>query len=175
MRFKILLLCFTLGLTCCNKPQNKTIKKFKDIKGYFLKEASRLQKSNHPILKTANQNGTSITKIILIGNWANELASFIESDINKSSWKNSYRLTISKGIIEYIALDDNLKTQKITIYESPNHAIKSVDIINRTKNALYNSEELLKYIPDSVYQITKNQHVLLMNNQQYKIEGRFKH
>lgn len=173
MQLKNLLLCFTLGLTCCNEPQGKTLNMFTDIKGYFIKEAFRLQKHNHSIKKRVIQNGITETKSMVIIKWMNELSPFIESDINKLSWEKSYHISKSEGLIEYTALDDNLKTQKIKITEYPNHSIKAIEIANRSKNILYNSEEILKYIPDSMYQITKNQHVLLLGDNNYKIEGDF--
>lgn len=173
MHIKNLFLCFTLGLICCNKPQSKTSIKLIDLKGYFLKEASRLQKQNTPIHKTVTQNGITETKNISVIKWVNELSLFIESDINKPAWENSYLVKKSNRSIQYIALDTNLKTRKIVVIQDLNQKIIAVEITNQTKNILYSSEERLKYIADSVYQIDKSQHILLIGDTQYKIEGQF--
>lgn len=173
MNLKNLFWCFTLGLVSCNEPQSKPLDKYVDLKGYFLKEALRLQKLNKTVLKTVAHNGHSESKIISSIKWVKELSLFIESDINKIAWEKRYRITNSSQSVRYDALNSDLKTQRIVINYGANHSINSVEIINKTQNFLFDSEEKLKYFPDSIYQINKSQHVLLVGDNQYDIKGTF--
>ncbi|HEY0670375.1 MAG TPA: hypothetical protein VGD22_19490 [Sphingobacteriaceae bacterium] len=174
MRILILLfICFTI----CACGDKSTTDKFTggeyfDLKGFFEKESLRLNRLHIPVVKTVSRNHNSETKKVQV-NWENELALFIESDINKPAWKNSYRKVSNGSSIEYTALEDNLKSRKIRIIRIADR-VKSIHITNRTANLLYTSTEDLAYLPDSVYIIKKEQSVKMLGTNQYVITGRLR-
>lgn len=170
-----ILIFLCLGLSSCTYPTASKSEDatYFDLKGFFEKESLRLNKMKQPIQKTVSRNGIQETKAVQT-DWAKELSLFTESDINKSAWKNSYlKRTKKSGIIEYIALEDKLKTRRIEISKSGTR-IKSIRILNRTSNFLYKSTETLAYFPDSIYVINKDQQVQLLGKNTYLITGRFK-
>ena len=168
------ILIFTLFLSCSgNKEDIKSAGTYFDLKSFFGKEASRLQALNPEINKSVSRNSLEQIKKVSGINWKSELTLFIESDINKPAWKKSYKVIRRNDDIIYKSLDDNLKTREIRISRNKNGTVQKIIVKNHIKNSLYQSSEKLIYIPDSLYQIDKHQHVLIIGNNQYRISGRF--
>ena len=61
-----------------------------DLKEFFRADSARLTRLNPAVNKTVTHNGVTETKVVHIGNWNQELNLFIQSDINRPAWKNSY-------------------------------------------------------------------------------------
>lgn len=139
---------------------------------YFKEEAKRLSSLSKPILKEVSRNSSAETKTIKIDNWEKEFGLFIESDINKLSWKDSYQEIKNQDTISYISTDPELRTQKIVLIKN-DQEITEIRIENVTKNLLYNSVEKLSYYPDSLYLIEKKQDVVLLGSNEYRITGVF--
>lgn len=141
-----------------------------DLKGFFTAEASRLNRLHNTVVKTATHNGVTQTKKVHITNWDRELDLFINSDINRPAWKNSYTITNSGDFIIYRAKYPELKMHQMLIKKEKGN-VKWILIFNSAKNMLYQTSEKLSYFPDSLYIIDKDQHVRLMGNNNYKIKG----
>ncbi|MBW4891409.1 hypothetical protein KXQ82_16900 [Mucilaginibacter sp. HMF5004] len=157
------------------KDDNGKLKYF-DLKKYFNNEAARLTRQYQHINKTVSYNGQQETKNVTIKHWQQELNSFIESDVNKAAWKDSYIQKAEHAYaISYIALDTTLHTRRIEIFFEPrnNTKVEKIEISNFTSNMLYKTKEQLVYVPDSIYVIEKNQKVRLLGNNDYKITGKF--
>lgn len=141
-----------------------------DIAGYFRSQTVALAKQNLFVNKTAVHNGQSQTRKVKIGNWEGEFEQFINSDINKPAWQQSYVITQGNGLTIYKANNPGLKTQKI-ILKQQDGKLMWIYIYNHNKNLLFESYEDLAYYPDSVYVIKKWQHVKLMGVNKYEIRG----
>jgi len=167
---------FTLLLAASCKPDvkqsNGTLKYF-DLAGYFKAEAARLSKSAKPVVKTVNYNGQTETKTILIKNWPRELDLFISSDINKAAWKDSYNISKNGDSVVYTTIDTNLHTRRIVLWLKQDK-VTGLAISNFTKNMLYQTNEKLRYYPDSIYYIEKHQRVKLLGTNNYQITGKFR-
>ncbi len=166
----VLSVCFLWG---CDAPKKNTSNSYADVKGFFSSEAKRLQKLNPEVKKIVSRNDSLESKIIKNIDWQAELGLFSESDINKPAWKTSYTESNQARTTVYTALDDDLRTRKIILLKSPGGKIVKVQIFNFTENILYKSSERLLYIPDSVYEITKQQKVWLIGQNRYLIKGLF--
>jgi hypothetical protein len=160
------------GLQSCrpDKTQANGTLKYFDVAGYFKADTSKLQKLNPAVNKTVLHNGTSENKTVHIPNWGQELNLFIQSDINRPAWKNSYSVLNTDSLIIYTAKTPDLRTTKIMIRKD-NNRVKWLVIYNHTKNLLYETREKLSYFPDSAYQIEKSQHVKLMGKNLYMVKG----
>lgn len=165
------LILLMLTLVSCAEPAERSVRSYMDIKGFFESEASRLTEKSARVNKTVRRNEVSETKNGLSVDWKNELALFIESDINKPAWRDSYKIIEDSSSISYMALDTALRTRSIHIQKGPNGRLLHISINNETKNNLYQSSEALSYAPDSSYTIKKNQAVLLLGNNMYTITG----
>lgn len=164
----IVTLLFVAG---CSQPAPKTRPPYEDLKGFFDAEAQRLTRANPGVFKTVARNDASETRSVKDIDWETELSLFAESDINKPAWLDSYKVTSGAGKTIYQASDSTLKTREISIGKDPQGKIRTVEILNRTQNMLYSSTEQLLYVRDSLYQIRKHQHVAVMGDNRYFING----
>lgn len=172
--------CFLAGyllfsLTSCqpSEPKKNQVNNYFDLKKYLNEEATQLAKRFPQIRKSVSRNGETENKIVTIKNWPAELSLFIESDINKPSWRESYRKEISGNFKIYTALDKSLRTRKIVI-KQVNEQMEWILIENYTKNELYSTIEKLSYFPGSHYEIRKEQSVRFLGTNNYVITGWFK-
>jgi hypothetical protein len=147
--------------------------KFFGIKEYFTNEARRLTALKPKVIKTVSYNGKHESKSISINNWLREFSFFLESDINKPSWKDSYSVKTNPDSIVYNAVDTTLYTRKLVVNLNGGKVV-SIMILNRTKNLLYKEKEELLYYPDSVYLISKVQHTIFLGTNNYNISGKLR-
>lgn len=144
------------------------------LENYFRQEASRLQRLAPRVAKTVSKNGAPESKEISIANWEREFALFIEADINKPAWRNSYRIDSTANTVQYTSSDPALRTTRITIAKHTDGTISHIGITNSIGNMLYQTDEQLDYYPDSLYRIIKQQHVRVIGNSHYVVTGRLK-
>jgi hypothetical protein len=171
---KILLISFLLlGCTpSTKKDEVRTIYYF-DLKSYFQNLADSLNKTNQFIEKTVAKNEVKEEKNIKITDWKNEFALFIDADINKSAWKDSYTKDSTASSINYTAKNEDLKTRSISIFMD-NGKPKQIVIKTRVDNLLYHGEETLIYNDGAFYEIKKHQKVILLGLNDYRILGKLK-
>ena len=174
---KILLKAFAVILLlsgCLSAEKENTFNQiyYFDLKTYFTKTATELNKKKPLVNKTVSKNELSENKKIKINDWKIELALFIDADINKKAWKESYSKDSSATKIIYTAKEADLKTQKIEI-DLKNGLPVKFKIITKMDNLLYHSTEELEFYPDSVYSINKHQKVTIVSQNNYLIKGFF--
>lgn len=172
MRYTFILAILILS-ACAGQKEEKAVKTYMDVKGFFDAEVSRLTSLNPEINKTVARNEASETRNMKNINWKTELSLFAESDINKPAWKDSYKIIKLSGKTVYLASDPGLRTREINITKDPEGRVRKITILNQVENMLYSSTEQLLYIPDSVYQISKQQHVAIIGDNRYFINGKF--
>ena len=164
-----------LALSACSNPDNMPhavqARSYFSLVDYFGKEATRLQQRNPEIIKTVAKNGEEERKKIKIADWEKEFALFIDADINKPAWRNSYRVDSTGSSVTYTSTDSTLRTKEIQITKSDAGAISHIRITNRVSNALYQTDEQLDYYVDSLYRIAKQQHVQIIGESHYTVTG----
>lgn len=173
LRWVVIILSASI-LTSC-KPENiqdGAKPKYFDIAGYFKADTAKLHKLNHLTLKTVVHNDSRQTKKVHIDDWGLELSLFIQSDINKPAWRDSYTIQTGKdNAVVYMAKTPELKTREIVITRNKDSSVKWIMIFNASKNILYQTTEVLAYYPDSAYTIKKSQHVRFLGTNNYFIRG----
>lgn len=143
-----------------------------DLQSYFKQEATRLNQARPLVEKTVMVNGEEEKKKLNIPDWQNELSVFADADINKSAWKGAFKVSkMTDGDI-YATDEDKIPVKEVRVFKKDNK-ITGIRIFMRTENYLYNSLDTLAYYPDSTYQISKVQHIRLLNKKAYKITGKF--
>ncbi len=168
-----LLVIVSLSSCVKNNTELDNEEYFFSLKNYFEGEANRLNVERPTILKEVKRNASAEEKSIQIQNWQNEFSLFIESDINKTGWKDSYQEVSHQDSLIYRSKDPKLRTQEIVIIKQ-DEQIKEISITNVIENYLYNSVEELKYYPNSFYEINKKQDVVILGSNTYYISGRFR-
>ncbi|NII83975.1 MULTISPECIES: hypothetical protein [unclassified Pedobacter] len=173
---KLYILVFALALFSCNQRKEaeaNTGLRYFDIKGYFGKEILRLQKLNPIVNKTVSVNGAAESKTSKIADWAKELAIFVNADINKISWKGSFKTKEQNGVDIYTSDHKKIPIKKVSITWKGQKAGK-IEIIIDNKNILYRSQDTLTYYPDSLYTIKKQQKIRLLKEKKYSVIGKLK-
>jgi len=173
---KLVILVFALAMFSCNQRKEaeaNTDLLYFDVKGYFGKEISRLQRLKPIVNKTVSVNGTAENKTAKITDWAKELAIFVNADINKTSWKGSFKTTAQNGVDIYTSDNRKIPVKKVSITWNGQKAGK-IEIIIDNKNILYQSQDTLTYCPDSLYAIKKQQKIRLLKEKKYSVIGKLK-
>jgi len=167
---------FAIALLSCNQrkaAEANTSFLYFDIKGYFGKEVARLQKLNSTVQKTVSVNGVTENKTTAITDWQKELAIFVNADINKTSWRGSFKIAKENGADVYTSDNKKIPVKKVVV-EKRDLKVNKVEIIIDNKNILYQSQDTLTYYPDSLYQINKQQKIRLLKLKKYLIIGKLK-
>lgn len=172
MRIGILLLLFIFFSSCSETEVKSSQKQYIDLKGIIEGEILKLKRSKTRVNKIVIYNGKSESSLNIRVKWEDELALFVESDINKSAWQNSYRVTETTGSTEIHTNDPNLKTKLILIRYNQKKEPTYIHIKNQTNNSLYETSETLTFIPDSLYTIIKDQKVILLGKNRFEITGK---
>ena len=171
MRFLILFLLL-YGCTEKIKPVNRN---YFDISGFFKKEAARLNDAGTGIIKSVETNDSNEVQTFDSINWMYELRPFIECDINKPAWSNSYKTdTISDHdvlSVIYTATED-IPFKKVQIRVKAG-VIHSVEIWKQRKNIYYNISEHYTYSPAG-YTISGGQKVRFLDKTEFIISATFK-
>lgn len=164
-----------LASVSCTTPNDMPLadhaQPYFSLTAYFKQEAAKLQQRSPTIAKTASKDGTIESHDIRITDWETELALFIDSDINKADWKNSYSIDSTESSLVYTRLDPELRTERIMVEKHVDGVVKHIGITNQVKNMLYQTTEQLDYYPDSLYRITKQQRVRIIGESNYVITG----
>jgi len=168
------IILFVLIIASCNGTEQRSPPRYIDLRKFFEDETVRFEKSKVKIDKSVSRNGVSERKKNISVDWKNEFSLFIESDINKPAWRNSYKITEDSRHILYAAIDSNLRTRSILMKKDGEGRLIQISIINQTRSSLYNSTENLRYVRDSMYTIIKHQDITLLGNNDYKIIGSLK-
>jgi len=176
MSKKFIFLVFALGLFACNQPKQPEVNTnvlYFDITGYFKQEATRLRNLNPEIVKEVSVNGLMEQKKMKISDWEKELAIFTNADINKASWKGSFKITKTPGTETYTSSNKRIPVKKVVI-QKQDSKVKRLEIIITNKNILYSSGDTLFYYPDSLYKIIKHQKIKLLKPKTYTVTGTLK-
>ncbi len=172
---QIALACAALSAVSCTSTDeaqvNNDVPAHFSLAHYFEQEAARLQQHSPTIAKTVSKDGETENRHTQITDWGNELALFVDSDINKAAWRGSYAVDSNATTVIYSSLDPALRTEKISIHRHGDGSIKHIEITNRTNNMLYQTTEQLDYYPDSLYRIAKQQRVRILGDSEYIITG----
>ena len=173
LNFRIAVLALVIFLASCKPDIHQSKNSYFNLSAYFAQQAQKYSKANFSVLKTVSRNGESETKTVKIENWPGELSVFSESNINKPSWKNSYKTTVSGDFTIYKALEPDLKTREILL-KKQNNKLVYVMIFNVVNNKLFQTREKLTFYPDSLYIIQRKQHVRFLGTSNYLITGKLK-
>lgn len=178
MKYYLVLSGILLFCNCCDlsstKSKNLSKRTFFDLKSYFIKEAAFLKANNFRIKKKIMLFEETEEHIYEVNDWEKELSLFIESDINKSSWKDRYSLDSTNNksgitLLHYQAKDEQLFTQVLDI-ELKNKKVHSIMIINRVSNNVYESQQYLTYFPGKSFNIKKTQEVSMFSKEDFQID-----
>lgn len=165
-------------LFSCGETKEKAFEKpYFDIKGLIEGEMTLLDSTQPEIRKSVSKDGATEEKTMRQINWKEELASFLEADINKPAWANSYTTqeedTDSTIITVYKTENDNPIKQLTVVQDKLTKRCTSFYAHKQVSNFLYSSTQELEYQPNRGYTISGGLKVNWVFNTDYLIEGKF--
>lgn len=174
MRLAGIGLLILLLSACAQKEQNKAQSEtYFNLRSYFEKEAERLNKLNLQLDKLVAIGENVEQKKVSIKDFNRELSTFINSDINKASWRGAFTVKKNRNSELYTTENEKIPVKRIEI-QYQNNRIRSIKIDIATQNILYRSSDRLAYFPDSLYEINKTQKIKLLKEKKYSVIGKFK-
>lgn len=180
-QFQLLLLFLLTTLLSCqgdlSGDSTSNQGDFFDLKNFFKTEFQQLA-DKHKVEKTTRINGVEETKQFDKINFEEELAVFLNSDINKISWLDKYQVDSVFNTqnllteIRYTAIDEKLRTKKMVITYAED-AVNSIYIRNASKNIITDAEQILDYSPKTGYQISSRQKVIFSPEKNLAVTVKF--
>jgi len=150
---------------------------FFDLRKYFQKEILYLEKSQSVVKKTVGLNGKESILPSATVSYAEELAPFANSDINKPSWKDKYQVDsiLADGRLEeirYVAIDPSLKTRELRI-GFKGGKVGSVWIRNSIHSIISESDQELAYERENGYSIKGRQAGRFADEKRFSVKVEF--
>lgn len=148
-----------------------------DLKAYFANQIKQIEATKTSLVKTVFLNGKQETKQLNNLNWQDEFALFINSDINRIAWRDSYSIDScsmqnNKTHLDYKAVDPDLRTQEIHIWLDTNtRQLDSLTIRNKVENVFYTLDENLYFAPQKSYRINAIQKARFVKLNTMQING----
>jgi hypothetical protein len=170
-------LIIALFSSCSDKPTITNVSEpFFDLKTFFIQERDKL-KDIKKTIKKASVDGVVEEKTVDSIDLEKELALFVDSDINKIAWQDKYKVDSlfsnnKLSQVDYLAKDDQLKTNQLTVYFN-NDDVDSIIIIRRITSLVANIEQHLKYVPSRGYSIKSRQETSLSSVHVLELDVQF--
>ena len=164
---KRLVYFISLCLFSCNQPQDKPqTPTYFPLKA-FMEQQIALLSAQKPLLnKMVEAEGQSDTTQTTAVDWTKELDLFVQADLNKPAYINSYTVSNEGNTTRYVVKNgESLPTQFLKITRDPvTQQPITVEALSRTENYLFTSQKQVSLVAS----INKDGKWRLA---QYRIEG----
>ncbi len=185
MRFSfapLALIFLGLSLSACQSGASTNASEQEDafffnLKKFFEAEIYRLGNTKVVGVKKVQFNQEKDETNPQVFNYAKELEVFVNSDINKLSWRDKYSgdTSLVAGKIQkivYKALDEHLKTREVIIQFNEGQ-VSDIRIENRLKSIIADAQQNLRYQPTRGYEIKGQQNMSAAGDASVGVEVTF--
>lgn len=166
-----------LLLSCENDKEVAFEKPYYDLKGFMETEIERLEKEQPTVEKTITTQGEQEKQTLGNINWKDELASFVDLDINKPSWRNSY-------VADTFATDTTITYMYTTVLDDhpicylrveldKNGKCLNIEGERKEDNFVYSIWQNLSYSPGDKYSIMGSQKFHFIFSTPYQVHAKF--
>jgi hypothetical protein len=176
MKKVIGLLTFCALLSACNEEiKENQVKKYFDLKGLIEKQTKTLNSQKPVVQKLVIISDSSESQSVKTIDWAKELELFIQADLNKPAFIQSYQVDSSSIGVKYTLKEtEKLPVKYLNIKRLGEDGI-SVEAFMNNNNYLYETERHLKLsiknneLTD--YQVDGFQKIVFGDKKVFKING----
>lgn len=165
-----------LFLNACGPNNSVSNSAYFDLKNYFIAEGDLHNSLHDKAQKILVKGDHSETRIFTINNWIDELTPFIESDINKPSWKNSFTVDSmvneNKIQVTYLNKDKSVPVKTLIIEKIDQH-ISKITIETEKENIFYSAKSTMEYTPALGYLIKNRQKSFLSDPDDFELKVNF--
>lgn len=172
--FGLLLVCALLS-ACNPEIKEGKINRYFDLKGLIETQIKTLNTQKPFVQKTIVMSEKSESQLVKSIDWAKELELFIQTDLNKPAFIQSYQVdSSSKSVIYKLKDAEKLSIKYLTISKIGENGI-SIEALVSNENYLYQNEKHLKLFLKnnevSDYQIEGFQKIVFGDRKTFKING----
>ena len=161
-------LAVVLFYSCHSTIQSTPVKKEIDLPLFFQNESKNLLANKSKLVKSASKDGIFSSKEISNVDWHKEIFNFLDGiDFNKSAYSKDSINDISS----YHQIKGNSDTVIVQLFYTTGR-IDSIAVYKSIKNILFSNKEMISYKAGKNYSIQKDQHVLLLGDSKYYIQGK---
>lgn len=126
----------------CTTPSTNSKPNYYPWKNFLQNEIARLQQQKPAVNKSVLLNGRKEVKTLTDINFEHELSLFMEADLNKPAYENSYDNLSENNLIWYsLKKDQNLKVKSVQIQLGALEQPENVTIVIQEKNIIFSSEK----------------------------------
>ncbi len=165
-----------LLLSACSKPDEPGEKSLFSLSQFFSGEIAAMQKNGCGLTKTIRSGNTSASKKITSPAWEKELKPFMDAEIDKPAWKNSYSsdtsLKDSLVIITYTTSAKKAPVKRLRVTQC-NGKTQHLHISTVESNSWFELKQELSYDLHKGYTISSEQSMLLSDKSAWVITGEF--
>lgn len=180
MRKLIFFVGITLLLTACfgeRVERQLTREPYFDLAGFMQGQIDSLAAADARVRKAVVLNEGREEKTVEIEDFGQELAVFVNSDINRPAWFDKYRVdsTYENGSLSrlhYQAQDSTLRTRELII-DWQGGQVATIHVKNFSQTVLSQTQQFLSYEPGKQYHILTNEQGVLAGDMRSEIFGRF--
>ena len=178
MKSSIILIAIVLLVTACAEESTNITKKYFDLSAVIQSQIKILNKKKPSFIKTVWNENTPETKTIIIQDWAKEFELFLQADLNKPAYLNSYDVVETDTLLNYhLKNTESLPVKSLTIHKV-NGKFESIEATVQNKNYLYESNKQIRLHlaggqVDS-YFINGTQQLVFGDKKVFKIEAKVK-
>ncbi len=146
--------------SCQNKSDKKNNENYFDLKSSLDKEILYINQLNGLINKMVMIDQKVEQKNIAKESCLSDLQSIFEYDLNKPSWKNSFRVNNTANATTYSSIEKSIPVRKMIVEKNAvTNNIEHIRIIYRNENNLFKTHKIIDIQPKKGYQICITQDV----------------
>ena len=171
------LLIYSFILASCAPKQELKINTYFDIKGFFTKQISVLEKERPKFTKQILINKEKETKNLTNIDWKKELDPYLQTDINKVAYAQCYKTIENDSIVDYtLKPTETLPVKSILVKKNQKtKQISSIAIESSDENMLYYwKKSLLSTFENGrlkSYSISGKQKILIFEEETFIVEA----
>lgn len=180
----LLLSLFGLFLGACTSNDtgesvDQTATAFFDLEDYFEQEAIRLAAQSYTLKKQLLIDTKEETQTLETPDFEAEFLPFARLNINQPTWMDKYRVDSifntaqQLQAIDYTAIDESMKTNKLIIVYDSLAAVQEISIHNNSSSLIMDAKQFLSYQANKGYSIQTEQDVLLFGAKEILLEAEF--
>ena len=180
----LFVICLLVLSSCREEETDPNEKKtYYDLKGFVDNQIVYLNEKKPKVTKTVQLGGKKEVRAEIETDWKKELELFVQADINKPAYRNSYSIIRSdSSVYEYrIKEGEKLPVQYLMIkVDSATQQPVSVKALLRSENKIYSSEKSIELTSSrrnsllevSAYSVKGYQKLLFMNRKSFDITAK---
>ena len=177
MKKLVFILSLMIGISACqSESAEMKVKKYYDLKGLVERQIEALKSERPKVQKVISVNEVIENQTVDSLDWSKELDFFVQADLNKPAFVNSYRMDSSSvGVKYFLKETEKLPVKFLEVNRMGEDGVEIRALVSNS-NYLYDTERNLKLTLQKGqlidYQINGFQKVVFGKKKMFKVIGK---